>query len=108
MNTVVRSWLYDTISPELQDVTRQNGHTARDTWLALENQFIGNRETHTLHIDTIFCNFVQGDLNMNDYCQKMKGFANVRNRTLTLIERKDDTRSWGNFLIYFSHNAMPT
>jgi hypothetical protein len=32
----------------------------------------------------------------------------VRNRTLTLIEREDDTRSWGNFLIYFSHNGMPT
>jgi hypothetical protein len=32
----------------------------------------------------------------------------VRNRTLTLIEREDDTRSWGNFLLYFSHNAMPT
>jgi hypothetical protein len=32
----------------------------------------------------------------------------VRNRTLTLIEREDDTRSWGNFLVYFSHNAIPT
>jgi hypothetical protein len=27
----------------------------------------------------------------------------VRNITLTLIEREDDTRSWENFLIYFSH-----
>jgi hypothetical protein len=27
----------------------------------------------------------------------------VRNRTLTLIERENDTRSWSNFLIYFSH-----
>jgi hypothetical protein len=33
---------------------------------------------------------------------------NVRNRTLTLIEREDDTRSWGNFLVYFSHNTIPT
>jgi hypothetical protein len=34
----------------------------------------------------------------------------VRNRTLTLIEREDDTRSWGNFLIYFSHyhNVIPS
>jgi hypothetical protein len=32
----------------------------------------------------------------------------VRNRTLTLIERKDDTRSLNNFLIYFSHNVIPT
>jgi hypothetical protein len=32
----------------------------------------------------------------------------VRNRTLTLIEREDDTRSWENFLIYFSHSTtMP-
>jgi hypothetical protein len=27
------------------------------------------------------------------------------NRTLTLIEREDDTRSWGNFLVYFSHST---
>jgi hypothetical protein len=34
----------------------------------------------------------------------------VRNRTLTLIERGDDTRSWSNFLVYFSlyHNVMPS
>jgi hypothetical protein len=32
----------------------------------------------------------------------------VRNRTFTLIEREDDTRSWDNFLIYFSHNGIPT
>jgi hypothetical protein len=32
----------------------------------------------------------------------------VRNRALTLIERKDDTRSWRNFLVYFSHSTtMP-
>jgi hypothetical protein len=32
----------------------------------------------------------------------------VRNRTLTLIEREDDTRSWGNFLVYFSNSTtMP-
>jgi hypothetical protein len=30
------------------------------------------------------------------------------NRTLTLIERDDDTRSLDNFLVYFSHNVMPT
>jgi hypothetical protein len=32
----------------------------------------------------------------------------VRDRILTLIEREDDTRSSDNFLVYFSHNAMPT
>jgi hypothetical protein len=33
------------------------------------------------------------------------GWVGVRNRTLTLIEREDDTRSWGNFLVYFSHST---
>jgi hypothetical protein len=32
----------------------------------------------------------------------------VRNITLTLIERKDDTRNWGNFLVYFSHYTTMT
>jgi hypothetical protein len=70
MDTVVQSWLYNTILPKLQDVTCQNGHTTRDAWLALEDQFISNRETRALHIDAAFRNFVQGDLNINEYCQK--------------------------------------
>jgi hypothetical protein len=39
---------------------------------------------------------------------RMALILDVRNITLTLIEREDDTRSWGNFLVYFSHNVMPT
>jgi hypothetical protein len=41
----------------------------------MENRFIDNRETCALHIDATFQNFVQGDLNVNGYCLKMKGFA---------------------------------
>jgi hypothetical protein len=29
----------------------------------------------------------------------------VSNKTLTLIEREDDTKSWGNFLVYFSYST---
>jgi hypothetical protein len=43
---------------------------------------------------------------LQDFSDRVE--ESVRNRTLTLIEREDDTRSWGNFLIYFSHNVMPT
>jgi hypothetical protein len=66
---------FGTISSKLQDVTRQRGLTARAAWLALENRFISNRETSALHIEATFWNFVQGDLNVNDYCLKMKGFT---------------------------------
>jgi hypothetical protein len=35
----------------------------------------------------------------------VKNVDGVRNITLTLIEREDDTRSWDNFLVYFSHST---
>jgi hypothetical protein len=75
MDNIVNSWIWHTISPDLQDITRQRGHTACDAWLALENHFLGNRKTRSLHIDGTFRSFVQGDLSVNDYCQKMKGFT---------------------------------
>jgi hypothetical protein len=74
MDNIVKSWIWGTISPNLQDVVRQRGHMAHDAWLALENHFLDNRETHALHIDTTFWSFVQGDLSVNDYYQKLKGF----------------------------------
>jgi hypothetical protein len=75
MDIIVKSWIYDTISVEPQGVTRRRVHMACDTWLALENMSISTRETCALHIDASFRNFIQGDLFMNDYCQKMKGFT---------------------------------
>jgi hypothetical protein len=68
MDSVIKLWMWGTISPDLQDVTRQHGHTAHDAWLALENHFLSNRETCALHIDSTFWSFVQGDLSINDYC----------------------------------------
>jgi hypothetical protein len=74
MDNIIKSWIYDTISPDLQDITQQRNHTAHDAWLALENHFLGNHETRALHIDATFQSFVQGDLSINGYYRKMKGF----------------------------------
>jgi hypothetical protein len=51
--------------------------TARHLWLAIENQFLGNREQRTLHLDAAFCNFVQGDLTVSEYCRKFKNMADA-------------------------------
>jgi hypothetical protein len=40
--------------------------------------------------------------------KKITIHCNLLGTELSLIEREDDTRSWDNFLVYFSHNAMPT
>jgi hypothetical protein len=44
MDSVVLSWLHDTITVELQDIIRDQADTARQAWLALEDQFLGNRD----------------------------------------------------------------
>jgi hypothetical protein len=48
---------------------------ARHLCLAIENQFLGNREQHTLHLDAAFHTFVQGDLSINEYCRKFKAMV---------------------------------
>jgi len=95
MDCVVQSWLYGTIANDLADVVlarRERGATAHATRLALESQFLGNRETRALLLDAQFRNFVQGDLSITDYCKRFKHMADalgdlgevVSDRTLVL------------------------
>lgn len=49
--------------------------SARGAWVALEQQFIGNRETRVLLVDTEFRTLKQGALSVNDYCRRMKSLA---------------------------------
>jgi hypothetical protein len=56
-------------------VVHERGCTAYHLWLAIENQFLGNREQRTLHFDVVFHIFVQGDLSMSEYCRKFKTMA---------------------------------
>ncbi|CAO2143631.1 unnamed protein product [Urochloa humidicola] len=68
------------------------GATARSTWLAIEAQFLGNKETCALQLDARLRTFVQGDLSITEYCKRFKKMANdlanlgeiVHDRTLVL------------------------
>jgi hypothetical protein len=71
MDSVVLNWISNSISTDLQQVVRKRGCTARHLWLAIENQFLGNREQRTLHLDAVFRNFVQGDLSISEYCRNL-------------------------------------
>jgi hypothetical protein len=44
-------------------------------WLAIEAQFLGNRESRVLQLDVRFHVFKQGNLSVSDYCHWMKGLA---------------------------------
>eukprot|EP00267_Zea_mays_P035684 XP_008671988.1 uncharacterized protein LOC103649506 [Zea mays] len=92
MDCIVKSWISGSISPDLAEMAMERGATARTTWLTLENQFLGNRETRALHLDAQFRHFVQGDLPVSDYCRRFKTMADalgdlgepVTDRTLVL------------------------
>jgi hypothetical protein len=75
MDSVVLNWISNSISSELQQVVRERGCTARHPWLAIENQFLSNREQHTIHLDATFCNFVQDNLSVSEYCRKFKAMV---------------------------------
>ncbi|XP_008656841.2 uncharacterized protein [Zea mays] len=75
MDSVVLFWLNNTITVELQDIVRDQADTARQLWLALEDQFFRNREAWALHLDDQFHLFSQGDLSVGEYCRQMKGMA---------------------------------
>uniref|UniRef100_A0A0A9AD70 Uncharacterized protein n=1 Tax=Arundo donax TaxID=35708 RepID=A0A0A9AD70_ARUDO len=93
MDFVILEWLYGIISSDLYDIVFSRTTIVRHVWLALEEQFIGNRESRALHLDAEFHNFVLGDLNVSDYCHCLKGMAGaladleepVHDRTLMLV-----------------------
>ncbi|XP_012702320.1 uncharacterized protein LOC105914608 [Setaria italica] len=70
----------------------KRGTTIRATWLAIESQFLSNREKRALYLDDKFRTFVQGDLSITDYCHHIKSMADalgnlgeqVSDRTLVL------------------------
>jgi hypothetical protein len=75
MENIVLNWISNSISADLHQVFRECGCTACHLWLDIENQFLGNREQHTLHLDAAFHIFVQGDLSVSEHCRKFKTMA---------------------------------
>jgi hypothetical protein len=92
LNSIALSWIFGTISLDLHDLVRTHGGTARQAWVALEGQFLGNAEYCALQLDATFRTFVQGDLSVGEYCRRMKSMADalhdlgdpVSNRVLVL------------------------
>jgi hypothetical protein len=92
MDGVVKSWIIGTITDDLAATISARDSTARDAWVAVESQFLNNRKTRALLLDTKFRNFAQGDLSIAEYSKEMKRMADmladlgevVSDRTLVL------------------------
>jgi hypothetical protein len=75
MDLHVLSWLYGTITTDLFEIVTTATPSAHIAWVALEQQFIGNRETRVQLVDTEFRTLCQGALSVTDYCRRMKTLA---------------------------------
>jgi hypothetical protein len=75
MDNIVLNWISNSISANLHQVVRERSCTACHLCVAIENQFLGNREQRTLHLNAAFRIFVQGDLSVSEYCRKFKTMA---------------------------------
>jgi hypothetical protein len=75
MDCIVKSWIIATLTDDLGEMIFARGSTARHAWLAVESQFLGNREARSIQLETRFHNFVQGDLSITEYCRKLKKMA---------------------------------
>jgi hypothetical protein len=74
-DNIVVTWILGTLSPELHKIVRESMETARQAWLMIEAQFLDNNESCVLQLDVRFHAFKQGDLNVSDYCHRMKGMT---------------------------------
>jgi hypothetical protein len=92
MDCVVKSWILDSLTNDLAEIVSSQGATARDAWLTIESQFLGNQETRVIQLEMKFRKFVQGDLSITEYYRRLKKMADdltalgevVTDRTLVL------------------------
>jgi hypothetical protein len=52
MDTMVLSWVHDTINVELQDIIRDQANMGRQAWLALKEQLLGNWDARALLLNS--------------------------------------------------------
>jgi hypothetical protein len=75
LDSIVVIWILGTLSPKLHEIIREPTETARQAWLAIEAQFLGNSESRVLQLNARFRAFKQGDISVSDYCRWMKGMV---------------------------------
>jgi hypothetical protein len=76
LDSLVVTWIFSTLSPELHVIVREPTETARQAWRVIEAQFLDNHKSRVLQLDTKFRVFKQGDLSVSNYCRRKKGMAN--------------------------------
>jgi hypothetical protein len=71
----VLTWIYGTVSGDLQQSLMIRQGPARNAWCYLEDEFLGQKESRALLLETQFRNFRQESLSITDYCRRLESMA---------------------------------
>jgi len=75
MDCTVLTWIYRTINADLQQSTMLKNPNARVAWLHLEDEFLGQRESHALLLSAEFRTVKQGSTSITDFCRRLETMA---------------------------------
>ncbi|XP_040377929.1 uncharacterized protein LOC121055704 [Oryza brachyantha] len=72
---VVLSWIFATVSSDLQQSLMLRQRRAREAWCYLEDEFLGQKESRAILLETQFRNLRQDSMTITDYCRKLETMA---------------------------------
>jgi hypothetical protein len=72
---VVLTWIYGTVSGNLQQSLMIRQRRAREAWCYLEDEFLGQKESRALLLETQFRNLRQDSLSITDFCHRLETMA---------------------------------
>ncbi|XP_051209801.1 uncharacterized protein [Lolium perenne] len=89
-DTIVRSWLNNTVAPELlaMIVDTTTPLPTHALWTRLSNIYHDNADTRSSYLEQEFHGLQQGSLTVADYCRKQKVLADELNALGTTITDK--------------------
>lgn len=71
----VLTWIYSTVSGDLQQSLMICQRLACEAWSYLEDEFLGQQESRALLLESQFCNLRQDSLSITDFCRRLETMA---------------------------------
>jgi hypothetical protein len=71
----VRGWIYGSANDDVLDLAMAPEQTARDLWDAIATLFQANKAPRAVFLAEQFHSMTQGDLSIDQFCQRMKQTA---------------------------------
>ncbi|KAL4570763.1 hypothetical protein LXL04_026425 [Taraxacum kok-saghyz] len=77
LDSIVKFWIYSTISQSLLHMILKKKSTAYDVWYRLEDLFRENEDSRVMQLENELRNITMGDSSVTDYCTRIKTIADM-------------------------------